>query len=345
MTKQGGLFGWLRKRNFLWRMAAQSELIKFAQRAYSLKDRPVFAVLTLVLFLLPGSNYYMDITLTASEPRIRRLSISLPAASRYPVADPSIKPPVLTARSAIAVDVGSASILFAKNPDEPLLPASTTKIMTALVALNHYPLEKIITVKQADRAIGQTMNLVPGEEISVESLLYGLLLESGNDAAFALAEQFPGGYSAFVDEMNFMAKTLHLTNTQFRNVSGVEQVGHYSTVRDLARLAAVAMRNPVFSRVVSTRETVVTSADGKIFHRLINKNLLLDEVQGTRGVKTGWTEHAGECLVTDTIRDGNEVIVVILGSSYRFAESASLIEWAYRAHTWQEPQVVDYWAD
>lgn len=322
-----------------------SEFTRFVIHAYALKKRPAFAALTLVLIFLPGNNYYLDLTLRAKDPPVRPLAFTLPHASRYPVADPTIKPPSLTARSAIVIDVQSASILYAKNPDERLLPASTTKIMTALVALNHYPLENTITIKQADRAIGQTMNLVPGEEISVESLLYGLLLESGNDAAFALAENYPGGYTGFVGAMNRMAQRLHMTDTQFRNVSGIEQSGHYTTVRDLARLAVIAIQQSIFSKIVSTRETVVTSADGKIVHRLLNKNELLGTVPGTRGIKTGWTEHAGECLVTYTIRDGNEVIVAILGSEDRFKESSLLIEWVYRAHTWMEPNALDYWED
>jgi D-alanyl-D-alanine carboxypeptidase (penicillin-binding protein 5/6) len=211
--------------------------------------------------------------------------------------------------------------------------------MTALVALRHYSLEEILTVKEADKAIGQTMKLTAGERMKVQDLLYGLLLESGNDAAYTLAENFPGGYSAFVSEMNRLAKKFHMENTQFRNVSGVEQVGHYTTVSDLARLAAIAMQHPVFSKIVSTKEKVVTNVENTTVYHLSNRNELLWEVGGIRGVKTGWTENAGECLVTDTLRNGNEIIVVVLKSSDRFGESNALIEWAYRAHNWVKPNI------
>jgi len=318
--------------------AKQSQLAVFLRYAYALKKRSAFFSLSLVILLIPGSNFYLDASLVPQQPQVREVSISLSAPSSYPVADKTITPPSITARSAVVIDAKSASVLFEKNPDEQLMPASTTKIMTALVALEHYNLDDIIVVKRADEAIGQTMKLIPGEKMKVRDLLYGLLLESGNDAAFALAENFPGGYAAFVDEMNKLARTYHLTHTQYRNVSGVEQAGHYTSVRDLARLAAVAMMNPVFAQIVSTRSYVVTDVDGKVVHALTNKNELLGKVPGMRGVKTGWTENAGESLVTDTLRDGNELIVAILRSRDRFGDTSAIIEWAYRAHTWISPE-------
>jgi serine-type D-Ala-D-Ala carboxypeptidase (penicillin-binding protein 5/6) len=318
-------------------MRISQDLIAFTQSAFSVKKRPEFAALCLALMMLPGSNYYLSLQLTPQEPFLRTIPSDLFSPASAPVLDPQITPPTIFAKSAVVIDADSAAVLYAKNPDERLLPASTTKVMTALVALQHYALDETITVKRADRAIGQTMNLVPGEQLTVNDLLYGLLLESGNDAAFALAENFPGGYSAFVDEMNQLASKLHLTNTQFRNVSGVEQEGHFTSVRDLARLAAYAMKNTTFSQIVATENAQVTDLEGTITHRLTNKNELLGAVEGIRGVKTGWTEHAGECLVTDTVRNGHEVIAVLLGSTDRFGESKALIEWAFDAHTWIEP--------
>ncbi|MCH7951293.1 D-alanyl-D-alanine carboxypeptidase [Patescibacteria group bacterium] len=320
----------------------KSEITKFAKSAFAINKRPTFLALSIALVLLPGNNYYLDLTLVPKEPFIRSVSLDLPPPINFPVWDTSIKPPTVSARAAIVVDVNSASVLYEKNPNEQLLPASTTKVMTALVALRHFQLNEIVTVKQAGRAIGQTMKLKEGERMRIHDLLYGLLLESGNDAAFALAENFPGGYSAFVEEMNRLALEYYLENTQFRNVSGVDQPGHYTTVKDLARLAAVAMKNPVFSEIVATQERVVTNVEGTIAHPLANRNELLGNVAGIRGVKTGWTEQAGECLVTDTLRDGNEIIAVVLGSRNRFGESAALIEWAYRAHTWVEPRNEHY---
>lgn len=338
---------WVRPQKFLSRLRTsvrrairelrRSGLVKFTGRAFRLWKQPAFLALILTLAFLPPGNDYLGLRLTPRPPRLRPLEVTLPPPTPYPVRKEGMNPPNLSARSAIVIDVPSATVLYAKNPDLRLLPASTTKIMTAVVALNHYPLDRVIAVKRADRALGQTMNLIPGERLTVQSLLYGLLLASGNDAAFALAESFPGGYNAFVAEMNRMAQELELSDTQFRNVSGVEQDGHYTTVRDLARLAAVAMRNPTFSEIVSTWTAEVKDVSGAISHRMTNKNELLKLVAGVRGVKTGWTENAGECLVTDVVRDGREVIVVILGSQDRFGESHDLIEWTYAAHTWIDP--------
>lgn len=319
------------------KLIKKSEIAKFAKSAFSLDERPAFLAVSIAMALLPGSNYYLNLSLSPKEPFIRSVPVDLSAPADYPVADNNVKPPIISARSAVVVDINSASVLYEKNPNEKLLPASTTKIMTALVALTHFSLEDVVTVKQADRAIGQTMKLTAGERMRIHDLLYGLLLESGNDAAFTLAENFPGGYNAFVAEMNRLAEKFHIENTQFRNVSGVEQIDHYTTVKDLAQLAAIAMKNPVFSEIVSTKEAVVTNLEKTTVYHLSNRNELLGIVAGIRGVKTGWTEQAGECLVTDTLRDGNEIIVVVLGSRDRFGESQSLIEWVYRAHTWIKP--------
>jgi D-alanyl-D-alanine carboxypeptidase len=316
----------------------KKELLSFINIAFKPSINPAFIVLGLALLLLPGNNYYLDLELTPQEPYIQDIPVEIELPSRYPVRKSDIGDPLIYARSAVVVDVNSSATLYAKNPLEALKPASTTKVMTALVALKHYPLEKIITVKKADRSKGQTMNLLTGERMTVENLLYGLLMQSGNDAAFALAENFDGGYFAYVEEMNKLAEKYHLENTQFRNVSGIDQEGHFTTVRDLARLAAIAMKNPIFSQIVSTREKTVTDIDNLITHRLNNRNELLGIVEGIKGVKTGWTESARECLVTDTERSGNEVITAVLGSNDRFGESQKLIEWTYQAYNWIEPE-------
>ncbi|OGY18770.1 MAG: hypothetical protein A2900_02020 [Candidatus Chisholmbacteria bacterium RIFCSPLOWO2_01_FULL_50_28] len=317
------------------RTTLRESLLLFTKKAFSLRKRPAFIALGLILLFLPGNGYYQDLSLIPDQSSLRPIPFELPPVSPYPVPIEGIAKPAISARAGAVVDVGSAVVLYTKNPTQQLFPASTTKIMTALVVLKAYPLDQVITVKQADRAIGQTMNLVPGERMTVENLLYGLLLESGNDAAFALAENYPGGYYAFVDQMNALAREIHLENTRFRNVSGVEQNGHYTTVLDLARLASVAMKDTTFAKIVGTKTAVVTDVDAQRVHPLENKNELLGEVEGIRGVKTGWTELAGECLVTDTIRDGKEIIAVVLGSANRFGDSERLIEWAYSAHTWK----------
>lgn len=242
--------------------------------------------------------------------------------------------PTLSAQAAIVIDVNSAVILFEKNPDLQLMPASTTKIMTALVALDEYSLDEVITVKDEQYSIGNKSDLVAGEKITVENVLKALLIGSGNDAALALGQHHPKGYAHFIDLMNKKAKKLSLKNAKYSNVSGVEQEGHYVSARDLGELAKEAMKNPIIKSIVATKSEKITSIDGKIVHQLENTNPLLGKVAGVDGIKTGWTTLAGECLVTHINREGREIIVVILGSKDRSGESQQIIEWTYTNATW-----------
>lgn len=242
--------------------------------------------------------------------------------------------PLLSAQAAIAIDLHSGVTLYEKNPDLNLLPASTTKIVTSLVALDYYPLEKILQVKNVN-VVGQKMRLVPGEEITVKDLLYGLLVFSANDAAEVLAENYPGGREVFVTAMNLKANELQLSSTNFTNPSGLETNNHLTTARDLIKVAKYAMKNPVFAEIVSTKEKIVKSVDGEITHNLVNINDLLGEVDGVLGVKTGWTENALENLVTYIKRGDREVMIVVLGSHDRFGETKELISWIFKNYSWQ----------
>jgi D-alanyl-D-alanine carboxypeptidase len=298
----------------------------------SFPDKMLAAFCFTVALLYPGQNYYQ--TLVIHPGPIRSYAIPDFPTSLYPVNDGTAAP-VLTARSVVAQDVDSKSLVYTKNPDTALMPASTTKIMTALVALDHYKLTDQIMVKNEDRAIGSSMKLVKGEVITVENVLYGLLVDSGNDAALALADNYPGGYDKFLNDMNTKASMLNLEHTTYRNVSGVESYGHMTTARDLATLAAVAVKNPVVSRIMQTKNITVTDVGGTIVHQLVSTNELLGVVPGLKGLKTGWTENAGECLVSYVERNGHNVVVVVLNSTDRFGESARLIEWVYAHHAWQ----------
>lgn len=253
--------------------------------------------------------------------------------------------PIISAQGALAVDLTSGISLYEKNPDSPLLPASTTKIVTALVALDTYPQDAILKVGSI-KVIGQKMGLQYGEEIKVKDLLYGLLVFSANDAAEVLAANYPvplggktSGREAFVAAMNEKAKELDLENTTFYNPSGIDDNGHVTTARDLVRVAEVAMRNPEFAAIVSTKEITVTSVDGKIKHKLVNINKLLGEVPGVLGIKTGWTENARENLVTYIERGGRKVIIALLGSQDRFGETKEIIDWIFENYEWQKVEV------
>lgn len=257
-----------------------------------------------------------------------------------PVLPDNISFPIVSAQSALAVDLESGVALYEKEADMTLLPASTTKIITALVAMDYYPRDAILKVNST-KVDGQKMDLVSGEEIIVDALLRGLLIASANDAAEVLAQNYPGGRESFIAEMNAKAKEVNLENTYFTNPSGLDSDGHKSTARDLVRVSSYAMKNPYFSEIVGNKETTVANVDRRIVHKLVNINELVGSVEGVLGVKTGWTENAYENLVTYVERDGKEVMIAIMGSQDRFGETKELIEWIFANYSWEEVSIPD----
>ncbi len=304
----------------------------FVSRLNKMSPLVVLAfLLTPVLFLA------LPITAEKINNQISRpvVEINLPDVAALPVG--SDKPlPKVSAKNIFIIDQNSKVVLFAKNADQQVYPASTTKMITALVALDHYALDQIITVSR-EYKIGTTVGFQPGEKINVEQLLFALLVQSGNDAAEILAENYAGGRSAFIDAMNQKAAEIHLLNTHFVNPHGIDEEGHYSTAADLARLGDFALRNSEFSRIVATENAVVSSSDYSSSHILNNVNQLLGKIPGVRGIKTGYTEGAGQALVTLVERDNHPVIIVVLGSTDRFTDSAELIEWVYSNFHWETP--------
>jgi D-alanyl-D-alanine carboxypeptidase len=255
--------------------------------------------------------------------------------SPIPVLKEEAKYPILSSQSVMAVDLVSGVTLYEKDPNKALLPASTTKIVTALVALDTYELDQILKVGKV-QVEGQKMGLVTGEEIMFSDLLSGLLIYSANDAAEILASNHPDGRELFINLMNKKVEDLGLINTHFGNPTGLDNGAQYTTTRDLVVVSKYAMKNPVFADIVGTKEKVVKSVDGKFTHRLTNINKLLGNVEGVIGVKTGWTENARENLVTEVNRDGKKIMIVVLGSSDRFGETTELINWIYNNYSWEE---------
>lgn len=225
-------------------------------------------------------------------------------------------------------------VLFAKAADDQIYPASTTKMMTALVAAGHYPLTELLTVS-ASFSDGVDIGLHPGEQVSVESLLYATLVQSANDAAEVLAASFPGGRDGFVLAMNRKAGDLNLMNTHFLNPTGLDEDGHYSSASDLTRLADHLITNPFLRRIVSTENAVITSSDLADIHPISNVNQLLGKVPGVLGIKTGFTDLAGESLVTLVNRNDHEVIITLMGSDDRFSDAVRLIDWVYTNFAWK----------
>ncbi len=292
------------------------------------------------LFLLIFSLRTSFLPPLSTPPPVLGESLSLPALpepAQYPLSRPDLAEPVLTASAAAILDRDSKVFLYQKNPDELRLPASTTKILTALVALDYYDPKDVIMVSRVSD-IGQDMKLQNGELISVEALLYGLLVSSANDAAQILAQGYPGGEVGFVAAMNQKAASLGMERSVFTNPSGLDEgVASYSTAREMVWLADAAMENETFAKIVGTKQMMLESPQGRYFHPLYNLNQLLWTRSEVKGIKTGWTERAGECLVTMAERDGKQLVLVVLGSADRFGESEQLIDWSFENFQWVDP--------
>ena len=227
----------------------------------------------------------------------------------------------VSAEKALSMDAVSGRVLFEKNADSRSLIASTTKIMTALVVCEQCNvLDRMRIPREAVGIEGSSMYLREGEVLTLQELLYGLMLSSGNDAAVALAIYCGGTVEGFVERMNDKARVLGLNTTHFENPNGLDSPGHYSTARDLAKLASYAMENPVFYKTVSAKN--VTVGD----RYLHNHNKLLWLVEGADGVKTGFTKAAGRALVSSATREGRRIIAVTLNDPNDWREHQAFLE-------------------
>ena len=243
-----------------------------------------------------------------------------------------LAPPSVGARGAVVMDEATGQVLYGKDERRRLPMASTTKMMTALLALERGQLSQVVRVdvNAAEMPDSSTMGLTPGERLTLEDLLYGLLLPSGNDAAVAIARAIAGSEPAFVDLMNQRAAELGLADTHFANPHGLDAPDHYTSAADLARLARVALRNPTFAQIVATRHKAVR---GRATYDLTNTNPLLGRPD-VEGVKTGHTDQAGSCLVAAFRRDGHRVLTVVLNSPDYVADSLALPDYAFAAYAW-----------
>jgi len=228
-----------------------------------------------------------------------------------------------SAESCILIEQRSGRVLYDNNADEERLIASITKIMTAVVAIRYGELDSIYTVTAADMAEGSSMYLQAGEQLSLEELLYGLMLVSGNDAALAVAHCVSGSTEDFVALMNRTARELGMTHSGFANPNGLDAEGHYSSARDMARLAAYALENETFRRIVST--DFITIGD----RYLSNHNKLLRICEGCIGVKTGFTKAAGRTLVSAAERDGMTLICVTLKDGDDWNDHMTLFNYGF----------------
>lgn len=234
----------------------------------------------------------------------------------------------LGAYSAVVIDQYSGRVLYSKNSDIKLPMASTTKIITTIVALEKGNLkDKVIVSKRAASVGGSSAELKEGEKITLEELLYGLMLRSGNDAAIAIAEHIGGSVDAFIELMNEKAIEIGAYNTSFKTPHGLDADGHYTTAEDLAKITAYAMRNETFNKIVSTKE-VSSGISGKFNRSYTNINKFLYRVDSADGVKTGYTGGAGKCLVASVKHQYGRFICVVLNSSDRWKDAENLVKYA-----------------
>ncbi len=248
--------------------------------------------------------------------------------------------PSVSARAAIITDSSSQKILFAKNSDLRLSTASTAKIMTALVALSHYKEGDILTI--APRIVeGSRLGFLPGQQYYFKDVLLALMLPSANDAAYAIADNYPGGYSAFIEAMNKKARELGLSNTHFSDPAGLEDDTSYTTVVDMARLASIAIKNPTFKKVVSIREAAISGITGYPYFEIENLNELLG-TRGVIGIKTGTTVGAGEVLVTSVEYQDSIFIIVVMQSQDRFTDTLTLIDFLENNVFFIKPDINSY---
>ena len=283
----------------------------------------LFVFFTLLFLFYPGDSYYFHLFAYNRE-LISNTETAL-KINTNPI--PYLKLPYypeVSAEGIYLVDLPSFTPVFARNENLKLFPASTAKILTALVAIDIYKPNQIITVKKTIDE-GQVMELVVGEKITVENILYGLLVHSGNDAAFVLADNY--GYDKFVDLMNKKAQSLSMKDSYFSNPNGLDSGTQHSTAFDLALAARELLKNPYLSKIVSTKEITISDVDFKYFHQLTNVNKLLGEIQGLGGLKTGYTENAGENLVSFYKKNGHQFVIVILKSLDRFNDTRNIIKW------------------
>jgi len=233
--------------------------------------------------------------------------------------------PYLSAQGVYVVYFPSFTPILEKNSKQKFLPASTAKIISALVAYDIYKIDQVIQVKKTIKE-GQLMGLVLGEKITVENLLYGILVHSANDGAYVLADNF--GYQKFIDLMNKKAKELKMENTHFTDPAGLnEDKNQHTTPFDLALAARAILNHPYLSKIVAIKEITVSDVDFKYFHRLSNVNRLLGEVAGIGGIKTGYTQEAGQNLVSFYKKNGHQFIIIVLKSEDRFLDTKNIIDW------------------
>lgn len=267
--------------------------------------------------------------LAASLTATSMTAASLPDGGNLPSGDISVPDMALSARAAVLTD-GAGRVLMAKNADARLPMASTTKLMTALVAIESLPMQTVIKIPASAVGIeGSSIYLTEGEELTLEALLYALMLESANDAATAIAIAVAGSTDSFAALMNERAAAMGLKDTHFDNPHGLDSDTHYTTARELAAIAAAAFDNADLRRIAGTYRKTIPMGENDGARLLINHDRLLRSYEGTIGGKTGFTKKSGRCLVTAAERDGLRLIAVTLSAPDDWRDHERMLDYGF----------------
>ena len=288
----------------------------------------VFLAFSFLLLFYPGQYWitqtFANRALWATQTEVPKLRLH-----PIPVVDKAALYPAISAQGAFIADLSSFTPIFEHNSKQRFYPASTTKIISALVVADVFKPTDIIVVNKSYTKESvpdwQIMGLTAGERITVENLLYGMLVYSANDAAETVAEAY--GYDAFINLMNKKALELGMHDSHFTNPIGLDNATQLTSPYDLALAGRALLQNPYLLKFVSTKEITISDVDYKYFHQLTNLNQLLGEVSGIGGLKTGYTELAGENLVSYYKKNGHQYIIVALKSVDRFADTKTLTDW------------------
>ena len=239
-------------------------------------------------------------------------------------------PLIITAKSAIVIEAATGKVLYEKNANNRSYPASTTKIMTLITALEAGNVNDIVTTPLSATSIeGSALGLTLGEQLSMLDMLYGIMLISGNDATVAVADHISGSVAAFAQLMTDIAKMIGATNTHFTNSNGLPDVNHYTTAADMAKIAAYGYKLPLFSQIVATKEKIIPWPGREYSRELFNENRMLWRYDGANGVKTGYTDAAGPCLVSAADRNGVQLIAVVFNSEKMWEDSTALLNYGF----------------
>ncbi|NLE75106.1 MAG: D-alanyl-D-alanine carboxypeptidase [Actinobacteria bacterium] len=284
----------------------------------SARRKRTAALLVLLALILLAACCVQDVwaTTSTSVPGGTTVGPAQSSPASSPTTDVTLPAaPDITGKAGILINMDGGLVLWEKNADERRSMASTTKIMTALLAIEHLDVREMVEASEFATNTGESeMLLEPGEVVPVEQLLYGIMVMSGNDAAVVAAEAVAGNVDAFVDMMNARAADLGLKDTRFANPHGLDAEGHYSTARDLAALGAYAMANPEFAKLAGT-DRIEFPWPGREGNRImLNHNKLVGREPFVTGIKTGFTNRAGFCLVGSGFKNGVNLVSVVLGT-------------------------------